>query len=543
MKLIVGAFAVVATFAGGLWFGARHEVGSETMPVVDAPAGAVERGAAAFVGADFGGLSLQTLQSHAVPWKLVTAALVLDAVDSDPTLALDQDTLDKALGVFGFLVQARVQNMPVGVSDRPEALPLGVTHGTITPMAGMPVQVANMGCAACHAGVTYNAEGRPDPKTAWIGAPNTSLNLEAYTQAIFRTLKTYQQTPDRLMQAVFTLYPDMGWRERQTLRWVILPMVGARLDDITGDRPLPFSNGVPGSTNGVAALKYVFNVPLLGGGPGDAGIVSIPDLGHRHWRSSLLADGAYAIPQTERQTETTATDNTADKRAALATITTFFTVPSMGVHPDKAIQSIPTAEDIYTFLDRAYQSQPFPGLIDTDLALAGATLYTDQCSACHGVYARQNESLTLRSFPNWIGDVGTDPLRAQAFTQDLVETFQDTPYRDRIAVTRTGAYVAPPLDGLWASAPYLHNGSVPTLWHLLTPDARPETFELGGHMLDFTRMGLLLENGRYPADYEPFSQPVILDTTQPGLGNQGHDFGATLSDGEKAALIEFLKQL
>lgn len=543
MKLIVRTFAAVAIFAGGLWFGARHEVGSEAMPVIDAAADAVERGAAAFVGADFGGLSLQTLQSHAVPWKLVTAALVLDAVDSDPILALDQDTLDNTLGAFGFLVQAQVQNMPVGVSDRPEALPLGFTHGTITPMAGMPVQVANMGCAACHAGVTYNAEGRPDPKAAWIGAPNTSLNLEAYTRAIFRTLKTYQQTPDRLMEAVITLHPEMGWRERQTLRWVILPMVGARLDDITGDRPLPFSNGVPGSTNGVAALKYVFNVPLLGGGSGDAGIVSIPDLGHRHWRNSLLADGAYAIPQAERQAETTIADNTSEKRAALAAITTFFTVPSMGVHPDKAIEAIPVAEDIYTYLDQAYQSQPFPGLIDTDLARAGATIYAAECSTCHGTYTHQDERPELVSFPNWMGNVGTDPLRAQAFTQELVETFQATPYRDQIAVTRTGAYVAPPLDGLWASAPYLHNGSVPTLWHLLTPDARPETFELGGHMLDFTRVGVRLENGRYPADYVPFSQPVVLDTTQPGLGNQGHGFGATLSDGDKAALIEFLKQL
>jgi len=215
----------------------------------------------------------------------------------------------------------------------------------------------------------------------------------------------------------------------------------------------------------------------------------------------------------------------------------------MGVHPDKAIQAIPAAEDIYTFLDQAYQAQPFPGVVDTDLALAGATIYADQCSACHGTYAREDERPRLVSFPNWMGVVGTDPLRAQAFTQELVETFQDTPYRDQIAVTRTEAYVAPPLDGLWASAPYLHNGSVPTLWHLLTPDARPETFELGGHMLDFTRMGVRLDDGRYPADYVSFSQPVVLDTTQPGLGNQGHEFGATLSDGDKAALIEFLKQL
>ncbi|WP_299632208.1 hypothetical protein [uncultured Roseobacter sp.] len=542
-RIVLAIGAIVVVTAAALWFGARHEVGSDAMPAVEADAGPAERGAAAFVGADFGGLSLHALESHAVPWKLVTAALVLEAVDGDPTQSADRKTLNNLLASFGFLVQTRVQNMPEGVSDRSDALPLGITHGVLSPLAGLPVQVANMGCAACHAGVTYRTDGQPNPTAAWIGMPNTSLNLEAYTQAVFRTLKAYQDAPARLMEMVATLYPETGWRERQALRWLVLLMVRARLDQIPGDRPLPFFNGVPGSTNGVAALKHVFDVPLFGDGLADAGIVSIPDLGHRHWRSSLLVDGAYAVPQTERQAETTVADNTAEKRAALAAITTFFTVPSMGVHPSKAIEAVPLAEDIYAFLNSTYRSQPFPGVIDNNLALAGHAIYAAECAACHGAYDVENGRPKLISFPNWLGDVGTDPLRAAAFTEDLADTFRDTPYRDQIAVARTEAYVAPPLDGIWASAPYLHNGSVPTVWHLLTPDQRPETFEVGGHMLDFTRLGLRLQDGRYPFDYAPFSKPVILDTTHPGLGNGGHDFGATLSEADKSALIEFLKQL
>ena len=84
---------------------------------------------------------------------------------------------------------------------------------------------------------------------------------------------------------------------------------------------------------------------------------------------------------------------------------------------------------------------------------------------------------------------------------------------------------------------------MPTIWHLLTPEARPETFELGGHALDFERLGLRHEGDRYPAGYVPFSRPVILDTNQPGLNRDGHVFGAELSDAEKSALIEFLKRL
>ena len=543
MKRISFAVLALVVVAVGLWLGGRHEVRSQALPEVLDGAEAAERGAAAFVGAEFGGLSLQALESHAVPWKLITAALVLEAVDEDPTLPANLDTLNNRLASFGFLMPAQVQNMPRGVADRPDALPLGVTFGVVSPMAGMPVQVANMGCAACHAGVTYREDGRPDPASAWIGMPNTSLNLEAYTQAIFRSLKTYHQTPDRLIDMVTTLYVETGWRERQTLRWVVLPMVAARLEDTPGERALPFFNGVPGSTNGVAALKHVLNVPLLEGGVADAGIVSIPDLGHRHWRSSLLVDGAYAVPGAERQEQTTAADNTAEKRAALAAITTFFTVPSMGVHPNKAIEAVPIAEDIFAFLDSAYAPQSFPGVVDNDLALAGSVIYAAECSACHGAYDIVGGRPELVSFPNWIGDVGTDPLRATTFTDDLANAFQDTPYRDQIAVARIGGYVAPPLDGIWASAPYLHNGSIPTIWHLLTPETRPETFELGGHMLDFTRLGLLLQGGRYPEGYVPFSQPVILNTSHPGVRNVGHHFGAALSDADKVALMEFLKQL
>lgn len=543
MKRILLVLLLIASAGAGLWFGARHEVGSAAIPMVDRGADAAAHGAAAFIGADFGGLSLKALQSHALPWKLVTAALVLQAVDTDGSVTADRATLNSLLAEFGFLVEARVANLPGGVSSRPDGMPLGLTHAVLFPVAGAPVLVSNLGCAACHGGVIYDAEGRPDSSRAWIGMPNSSINLEAYTLAVFRALKAYRDAPDRLMGMVTALYPETGWREVQTLRWLVMPLVQARLDEIPGDRPLPFPNGVPGSTNGVAALKHSFGVPLIGGGARDAGVVSIPDLGYRHWRNSLLVDGAYAVPGQDRQVETTPEDNTPEKQAALAAMTTFFTVPSMGVHPDRAIEAVPVAEDIYAFLGSAYAPQPFPGEIDADLAAKGGAIYAAECSACHGTYTMEAGRPALVSFPNWLGDVETDPLRAEAFSEDLVETFRKTAYRDRIDAARTQAYAAPPLSGIWASAPYLHNGSVPTIRGLLTPAARPDTFEVGGHALDFDHLGLHLQNGRYPKDYDPFSRPVLIDTSQPGLSNEGHEFGADLSELDKDALIAFLKQL
>ncbi|MEM9798637.1 MAG: c-type cytochrome [Pseudomonadota bacterium] len=523
-----------------LWLGARPEASSAARPIAPDGADAVMRGAAAFAGADFGGLSLAALDSHAIPWKLVAAALVLEAQADAPGDATPAEILDRTLRDFGFLVGAEAVNLPAGLDAPPMTLPLGMTHGIVAPMAGAPVQVANLGCAACHAGVTYDATGAPQPQRAWLGMPNTSLDLEAYTTAIFRALRTHADDPDGMMAMVRTLYPETGWREAQTLHRLVLPLVRRRLDGIEGTRPLPFPNGVPGSTNGVAALKHQFGLPLLAEGAGDAGIVSIPDLGHRAWRTSLLADGSYAVPGAARQTETTAADDTEDRRRDLAAITTFFTVPSMGVDPARAVDALPDAEDIFAFLGDAYAPQPFPGAVDAELAARGATLYAANCAECHGHYG---PDARLERFPNWLGDVGTDPLRAAVFTEALAAAFAKTVYDGVIDAAPTGQYAAPPLTGLWASAPYLHNSSVPTIAALLTPEARPVTFELGGHALDFAALGLRLEDGRYPADYVPFSRSVTVDTRHPGFGNGGHTFGATLSEDEKVALIAFLKQL
>jgi mono/diheme cytochrome c family protein len=421
-------------------------------------------------------------------------------------------------------------------------MPLGMTFGDLALVGGAPVRVANLGCAACHASVTYRADGTPDPGRAWLGMPNTSIDLEAYTQAIFTALRGAVGAPGALMDTVAALHPEAGWRERQVLRWIVLPQVRARLAGIEGDRPLPFPNGLPGSTNGVAALKFAFGLPLAGGGAGDAGIVSVPDLAQRHWRTSLLADGAYAVPGVARQSPVTA-GTQGDRLRELAAITTFFTVPSMGVHPDAAAGYLPEAEDIFAFLSEVYAPQPFPGPVDEGLAGAGAAVYAAECAACHGVYELREGRAELTVFPNWIGDVGTDPLRAEAFTAALAETIGETAYAGTISAEATGLYAAPPLGGLWASAPYLHNGSVPSVAALLDPDARPVRFMVGGHALDLGALGILLDEGEYPAGYVPFSTPVPYDTTRPGQGNGGHEFGQDLGPEDKRALIEFLKLL
>ena len=94
-------------------------------------------------------------------------------------------------------------------------------------------------------------------------------------------------------------------------------------------------------------------------------------------------------------------------------------------------------------------------------------------------------------------------------------------------------YRSRPLDGIWATAPYLHNGSVPSLNQLLLPGKdRITKFYVGSREFDPNEIGF---------DYR--SGPFEFDTSQPGNSNQGHQYGTGLAVEDRRALLEFLKTL
>lgn len=544
--IVLLAVVFLLALAGGVaWLYSTPETPSLARPQTPAGSPAAIRGAAAFEGAGFGGVSMTALESHALPWRLVSAALVLEAQSREPDLPTNLDTLSDALARFGFLARGEPVNRPDDAQAPDRVMPFGFTYGDLAPLWGLKFRAANLGCAACHAGVTYDVDGLPNPDATWLGMPNTSLNLEAYTRGVFDALRHGIKDHDALFETIDTLYPDLGWQERATTRYLVLPLVRNRLSGLDDtDRPLPFPNGLPGSTNGVAALKFKTGDALHTGDAGDNGIVSIPDLGYRHWRTSLLVDGSYSLPDTDPSRPTQVADLTPDRLTGLARITSFFTVPSMGVNPDMAIRHLDDATDIYSFLAQSYRPMDFPGPVNGQLAETGEAVFARECATCHGTYEWKDGRPTLVGYPNWRGDVGTDRLRAETFTKALAETFDDTVYASEMIIQPTGEYAAPPLTGLWASAPYLHNGSVPSLHHLLNPELRPDTFMVGGHALDFSRVGLhLTADGTYPDGYEPFSAPVLYETSMPGQANGGHRHGEDLSPSEKQSLIEYLKLL
>jgi cytochrome c2 len=176
----------------------------------------------------------------------------------------------------------------------------------------------------------------------------------------------------------------------------------------------------------------------------------------------------------------------------------------------------------------------YPFKIDNDAAKRGESLFAQNCNSCHG-----GPESDKRLFA--VADVGTDPNRANMFTQKVADGFnkflseleaQGYQAPKEFGVRSTGKYWAATLSGVWARSPYLHNGSVRTMHELLTaPARRAQKFHRGSRAFDENEMGYTDEGG------------YVLDTSANGNSNSGHDYGTKLSDTEKRDLIEYLKTL
>lgn len=102
-------------------------------------------------------------------------------------------------------------------------------------------------------------------------------------------------------------------------------------------------------------------------------------------------------------------------------------------------------------------------------------------------------------------------------------------------VLQTAQYRSRPLNGIWATGPYLHNGSVPTLADLLLPASeRPKRFPVANARFDPVNVGFVSEAS---------DGAFVLDTSIPGNANSGHEYGVTLSVQDRLALLEYLKSL
>jgi len=198
----------------------------------------------------------------------------------------------------------------------------------------------------------------------------------------------------------------------------------------------------------------------------------------------------------------------------------------------------------------------YPHAIDRERADEGAEIFAEQCAGCHGTYAKKATNDDADTYPNLLiplDVIATDPVVANAgvlHAPELVEWYNDSFYGQITKMVPDDpfpGYMPPPLDGIWATAPYFHNGSVPSIALVLDSGARPKRWrrdDLESTHFDEHALGWPWQDVKEDPSDLPYEEAKwIYDTTEWSQSNAGHTFGDALDSGQRRALIEYLKTL
>jgi hypothetical protein len=422
--------------------------------------------------------------------------------------AMCPEKLPGGFASLGFIMEPG-RDLPVGVSRRRR---IGVDH-------------VGLNCAVCHTGTV-----RDSPESAprvVVGMPAHQLDLQAFvefvtecsldnrvTAASIRGRFPEKDGPALLERLLFAVeaFGVVDRLKSQTLD------LRNRIAPILGDEALRWGHGRVDTFNPYKAIQ--FNWPLHELSLEErTGASDYPSLWNQRPREGM-------------QLHWDGDNDSVDERnlsAGLGAGITPVTVDHAGI---KRVR-----DWTWTLPPPVY---PYP--IDAGLARQGEAAYARACGSCHGDHQFRdgvvNGDRVGTVVP--IEEIGTDPYRLNSYTHAFVANqyalFPDSPYRFT-RFRKTYGYANHPLDGIWARAPYLHNGSVPTLRALLEPpERRPAVFYRGYDVYDRTNVGFVsdvaAENGRAYTRY---------DTAVPGNSNAGHEYGTTLTDAEKRAIVEYMK--
>jgi len=408
----------------------------------------------------------------------------------------DQEVFDALWTTWPEPLRGRAEQAPVEERRRMAMSRYGLDPDPADPSRSLQyVRGADgawtMSCLACHQG---QVAGRAIP-----GVPNSNYALETLTEEV-RLVKVKQRKPFGHM--------DVGS--------LLLPL---------------------GTTNGTTNA-VIFGVALMRHRDAELNIVQRPprfDLVHHDmdapaWWHYRRRTGLYA-------------DGFAPKGHRM--LMQFLLVKENG--PEKFAEW----EDEFRRIEEWIESlEPprWPWAIDTALAERGREVFESHCASCHGTYGPD------ASYPERmvaLDEIGTDRVRFDSLSlqdrSDLIASWFGHHGSDAVRLRNreppTG-YVAPPLDGVWATAPYFHNGSVPTLWHVLHPDERPAAWQRTHSGYDQARAGLEIKTAEaVPAKLPSAERRIWFDTSKAGKSAAGHDFPAALDEAEKRAVLEYLKTL
>ena len=362
-------------------------------------------------------------------------------------------------------------------------------------------------CSLCHTGVfRRTADSKPE---VILGGPAHTLDLQGFQNFLYDCASDPRFTAENVMAAIAKLH-QFSWMESLVYRYLIIPGVqqGLAQQKFAYSWQLSRPQQGRGRTDTFNPTKFnVFHMP----DDRTIGTVDLPQVWNQQPRvgMNLHWDGNNNNI-TERNFAAAMAIGATSKTVILASfkrVTDFL----LGLKPP------------------AY---PFP--IQQDQAARGKIVYDRECAGCHAFGGANTGKVTP------IEAIGTDRHRLDSFTVGLVDRFHaiDDPPFVFDAYHKTNGYANVPIDGIWARAPYLHNGSVPNLWALLEPEsARPQVFYRGYDVYDPKNVGFISDGA------EPRRVGFRVDTSAPGNGNQGHTYGVNLKDSDKWDLIEYMKGL
>ena len=343
-----------------------------------------------------------------------------------------------------------------------------------------------MNCFACHGGNTFGA--------TFPGAPNTTYSLASLTESVLRV---------KLQEKFKLTHMDLGS--------VFMPL-GTSV----------------GSSNAV-----MFGVALMSFRDKDLNVLTRAPAAMTHHDMDTPPWWHFS-----RKTHIYA-DGFAEK--SHKGLMQFMLVRQNG--PDRFREWSPDFEDIYQFLT-SVKPPKYPLTVDGESVVKGESIFVEHCASCHGTYGSISKYPEL-NIP--IDEIGTDRLRWESLTPQNRKHYGESWFADydqQETITAPEGYTAPPLDGIWATAPYLHNGSVPTLWHLLHPDRRPKIWRRITIALDSEKVGFKIETPEtVPEPLSNFDRRWYFDTDVRGKSASGHHYPNRLSEDEKIAVLEYLKTL
>lgn len=381
--------------------------------------------------------------------------------------------------------------------------PIGLPRKTV----GFPRLGIN--CALCHT-ATYRSSPS-DPQKIVLGAPSNTFDLGRYLEFLTGCASDPKFTSENVLRDIKKT-EQLSLLDSVLYRFLIIPQTKKALlkqkQDLAWmkdhDRP---PNG-PGRVDPFNPAKFAILKLPDDGSIGNSDIVSL-----WNWKSRA----GFALHWDGLNTS----------------LTEVFLNSGIGNGADEKSIDIPGLKRLQEYVTRL-DSPKYPFSVDQPLVARGGGIFQAQCASCHAF----GEAKTGQPLP--VSEVGTDKFRLASWTKEAADKFNGlTTYPWRYTHFRkTDGYVSVALDGIWIRAPYLHNGSVPSLADLLAPaEARPKKFLRGYDVYDPLKVGFASEG----ADAQRVG--FEYDTSLPGNSNQGHTFGTQLSPDDKRALVEFLKTL